>query len=516
MSTIATIIVNRGPAGPAGAAGPVKTVDGIAPTSGGDVAVSPAGFNTSGRQSVDKTGAVASTAGLQSLLTSAAGSFPSAKKFGRGGVANIEPGSYLSGPLNMSTWATVRTQGAQASAVITMQHGTTADAAQITMADDSDQSASIGAIPVIWGLSLNGDRTTATVAEHGVYMPELVGDKDDAPFFVLGQVANYSGDGLRIGKRHNQLRAIGQKWIANGGWGLNLEKSSDSKMTQVGIGRNLAGQISLKNCASMNVAQFDIWTPGGGIFEGLYALYSESCRNLRFISGEFQGVGRFLGGNYTVGDQTRFQITGNTLGFFNAKVSPETYSGIQYTGGGGSTAYDAIFQMRGENGTKFAHGTIGFSQGPATAEDIAAKPKYVWKFTVPSGGNEDHAGWVEITDVQMLHMQHSVYDDGAGSVTQATEVPFSQHWSNDPARCIWRSPEPGTLVVRPIAAAAINLLRCDGSTITGGRDIFPLLAAGLSYTYNHTQGANRDLVLPNAATWEATLPAGFGVFVVAW
>lgn len=425
--------------------------------------------------------------------------------YGRGRPMLFTQGTYTLGDVTLSTWGGVIGAGQQGSQVLTMEHGAT-DGAMFTMDDDSDQQSSIGSQPIFRDIVLNGDKGDATVPEHGISLPELVGDKDDAPVMERVLVANFSGDGINIGKRHNQLRGFHLKSIANDGWGLNLEKSSDSKLVQLGVGRNISGQISFKNCASMQVTQFDVWTPGSGIFEGLYAGYFESCRNLRFVQGEAQGVFRFLGGNYDVADQTRFQITGNTIGFFNAKVSPETYSGTQYTGGGGGTAYDAIFQMRGETGTKFAHGTIGYSQGEATAEEITATPKYVWKFTVPDGGDADHVGWIEVTDVQMLHMQPV-------SGIRSAQVPFTQHWSNTPSRVIWRSPEPGTLVIRPTAAAAINLLRCDGSTVNEAD--YPLLACGLNYAKNLRDGAT-TITLPNASALEAVLPSGFGVYVIAY
>lgn len=461
-------------------------------------------YDSTKADTVDHTGSQDSSIPLQVLADEASGEFPTSRNYGRGGMVLMAPGVVKASGVEMSTWAGVSNQGPQPSCVLTMAH--TGDDTLITMKDDSDQSSSIGAIPSFERVVLNGDKTNATIEEHGVYLPELVGDKDDAPIFRDSLIANFKGDGLRIGKRHNQLRAFNFKSIANDGWGMNLEKSSDSKMVQVGVGRNLSGQISFKNCASMQVSQFDVWTPGSGIFTGLYAGYFESCRNLRFVQGEVQGVFRFLGGNYDVSDQTRFQITGNTLGFFNAKVSPETYSGTQYTGGGGGTAYDAIFQMRGETGTKFAHGTIGYSQGEATAEELTATPKYVWKFTVPDGGDADHVGWVEVTDVQMLHMQPV-------SGVRGAQVPFTQHWSNTPSRVIWRSPEPGTLVIRPTAAAGINLLRADGSTVSEAD--YPLLACGLSYSKNLADGPI-TFALPNASALEAVLPAGFGVYVVAW
>jgi hypothetical protein len=296
------------------------------------------------------------------------------------------------------------------------------------------------------------------------------------------------------------------KSIANDGWGGWIDKSSDSKLVQVGFGRNLLGQLYQSNTASFQIAQYDIWTPGNGTFQGLNALEMVSCRNARFFQGEIQGVVRIEGGNVSDTDQTRHQDTGISFVGFNIKVSPETWSGSQYVGGGGGTNYDAMVQMRGANDVQFALGQFGYSQGEATAEEITATPKYVFEFTVPGGRDfAKEAGHVELTSVNFLHM-HSV----AG--VRTAQVPFTRRIAKNPERLVWRTTKPGQLLMLPDATAQVNLVKLTGSTQTLNTADYPLLYLGMDDT-RQLSSAPTTFTIPAAA---GTLPAGYAWFIVAW
>lgn len=418
--------------------------------------------------------------------------------YGRGKEILSPPGVVYTGPTQLSTWSSLHSAGGQGSSVWVVDHtNITETTALLKARSDADQQSSIGSQPLIDGMMLNGNKGDATYEVHGYFAPELVGDKDDAPFFIRTQFCNFSGDGIKIGKFHNQIRATSLKSIANDGWGLNLDKSSDSKMNQVGFGRNLAGQVYMKNCASMKLAQFDIWTPGGGIFAGEWALQLISCRNTQFTQGELQGVVRIEGGNINPSDKTKDQVTNIIFSDFNIKVSPETYEGIQYTGGGGAKSYDAMVNVRGANGVKFIGGAFGYSQGPATVDEIAATPKYIWEFTVP--GDQDYektAGFVEVSCVDMIHI-HGVLGDST------PEIPMSKHWSNDPKRVIIRGDAPGIPVLRHTTQVTINLIPAQGQTVD--TDDYPLLWLGLDFGRNW---ANRPLtfVVPDMSA----MPVGPG------
>lgn len=433
------------------------------------------------------------------------------KEFGKGAVIIARPGIALTGPHILSTWSACVAPAQQAASVWKMDHTvTTGTNALLEYTNDNGQSSSIGSQPLLDGLALHGDKAGypvgSTATEHGVYMPDLVSDKDDAPFITNTIIANFKGNGLYLGRGHKQLRAINTKSIAHDGWSFYGDHSSDSKLLQVGFGRSATGQVYLEDCASMQFAQYDFWTPGNGAFTGQYCLDMVSCRNARFYQGEIQGVVHILGDNCEDGVQTQHQELGIVFAGFNIKVSPETYAGTQYPGGGGSTGYDAMVQLRGANGVKFADGIFGYSQGEATAEELAATPKYVFEFTVDGGRTfANEAGHVELSNVSFLHMH---YVNGV----RAAEVPFTRRIAKNPERVVWRTDKPGELKMLPTATAQVNLIMLTGSTQTLNKADYPLLYLGMDDTRQMSDGAT-TFTIPAAA---GTLPSGYSWFVVAW
>lgn len=446
-------------------------------------------------------------AALDKAYTSTA---PSGFVYGKGRTIVSPPGVIRTGPLNMSTWTAIQTSGPQGSSVWKFSNaGVSSPTAMITSRFDADQQSSIGSQPYLAGLALEGDKSNSSTIVHGYWAPEMPsGEKDDAPFFLRTQISGFSGDGVHIDKGHNQIRGTGFKSIAHDGWSLWVDKSSDSKLSQVGFGRSLKGQVYLKNCASIKMAQFDIWTPGGGIFQGEWALYMLSCRNASFDQGELQGRIYIEGGNVTDSDQTRFQVVNTTFSSFNIKVSPETYQGTQYPGGGGTKTYDSMILNRGAFGVKYIGGAFGYSQGAATAEEITATPKYIWEFNVPAGRNyATEAGYVEVTNVDMIHMNPL-------PGVAAAQIPFTRHWASDPARVIFKGgTPPGQPVLLHDAAVTINMVPADGRTVT--TDQYPLLWLGQDFTRNWSSGSRPATFTVPDMSGMVTGP-GMGWYVALW
>ena len=460
---------------------------------------------------IDATGDTDSSVAWQATLDASRGDFPSGKDYGRGGLVQIGPGIHKVRDLKVSTWTGLVNQGPQPASVLTMAHSPTA-APMITIKDDSGQSQSIGSQPLFTNIALNGDRNNAEtgVAEDGIRLVDLETEKDDAPIFFNTIIANFSGTGLNVKPTHKQVRGFNLKSIAHGDYGFVADKSSDSKIIQGGFGRSLNGQVKLINCASFQLAQWDIWTPGGGTFLGKYACEWYGPRNVRFFQGELQGALYIEGDNSVPNAKRRHQELGCYIVGFNHKVSPETKAGAQ------GASYTAMTQIRGASGIHFALGTYGHSLGPATAEDIAATPKNIWKFGVQgtddyAGSAATEAGHITLTSVEMLHMHYSpaLGVDAPGMVP---EVPFTEHWASDPEKVIWRTQKPGTLVIAPTAAPQNNWIVLTGSTQTLNKADYPLLYLGLDNSRKLTTGGT-TFTIPAAA---GALPTGFSWYIVAW
>ncbi len=182
------------------------------------------------------------TAQIQATLDLAYNSTaPGSFAYGKGYNVQLGSGVIKTGPVTISTWTKVSAVGGQASAVWIMDHtGVIAPTALMTSRFDADQQTSIGSQPVIGDMAFNGNKSNATFLTHGYFAPEIVSGKDDAPSMYNTIWVNNKGDGIRIEKGHNQVRFQNVKSLANDGWGLWMDKSSDSKMNQVGFGRSLA------------------------------------------------------------------------------------------------------------------------------------------------------------------------------------------------------------------------------------------------------------------------------------
>ena len=460
---------------------------------------------------IDPKGDAESSAGLQAMLDASRGDFPSGKDYGRGGTVQLGPGIVRARNLRMSTWSGIANQGPQPSGVITMSHSDI-DAPMIQIKDDEGQSQSIGSQPFFFNVALNGDRNNAEpgVLEDGIKMVDLEAEKDDAPVFFNTIVANFSNDGIQIRPTHKQIRAFNLKSIAHGGWSFTADKSSDSKMSMLGLGRSLQGQMKLTNCASFQVSQYDIWTPGTGSFLGKYAMEWYGPRNIRFFQGEIQGAVYIEGDNSVPNAKRRHQELGCYFVGFNIKVSPETKGGAQ------GSSYTSMVQLRGTSGIHFALGTFGHSLGPADAEDIAARPQNIWRFGVKgtgsyAGDTSTELGHVTATSIEMLHM-HGAAATGVDAPGMTPEVPFTEHWSNYPERVIFRTQKPGTLIEAPTAAPQINWIALTGSTQTLDVAKYPLLYLALDNSRKLTT-AGSTFTIPATA---GTLPAGFTKYIVAW
>lgn len=454
-----------------------------------------------------------------SLDVPGADAFPiSGKKFGKGRLVVARQGVALVSPLDLSCWTALECFGPQGSAVWQHDHSQlSGNAALLKFDDDNDQSSAIGAQTRIRGLVLHGDQThydsgVSTAKEYGIYMPNLAGEKDDAPDLSNLLIANFNDDGIHLGQGHNQLRGRNFKSIAHNGWSFWAYKTSDTKINQVGFGRSALGQFHADSCASLQVSQYDMWTPGydkityASDFHGDYAVDLVKCRNLRFFQGEIQGVVHIEGGNCSDTDKTRHQHTGIVICGFNIKCSPETHFGTKYTGGGGSAQYSAMVQQRGADNVAFALGMFGYSQGEADADNLTATPKYIFEHSVDSGRDFDkEAGHTELTSVGFIHMNYT-----AG--VRTAQVPFTLRIAKNPERLVWRTTKPGQLLMLPDATAQVNLIKLIGVAQTLNKADYPLLYLGMDDTRKLTD-APTTFTIPAAA---GTLPAGYAWFVVAW
>lgn len=432
--------------------------------------------------------------------------------YGRGREISLPTGVIRTGPVQMSAYTGLIGQGNLGGTVLKFLHtGVTTPTAMITQRPDAGSQQSISPNPVFRGVILEGDKANATTTVHGYYAPERTdGEKEDCPIFQNTQIISFSGDGFRAEKNHRQIRAANFKSLAHNGWGLYLAHNSDSKMDQIGIGRSLQGQVYLEDCASPKFDQFDIWTPGG--FQGLYMLQMMSSRNVQFNQGELEGRIYIEGDNSedNPAGKTKFQVTNVIIDNFNLKVSQNTYEGVQYTGGGGTTLYDSMVHIRAQDAIKFVNGAIGYGQGQPNADYLAATPKYIWEFSVKSGRNYDvEAGYVEVANVDIIHQRKRT--DGTAPI-----IPFTKHWGNDPARVIFRdggAAGPGQPVMLNNAAVTINYVPADGRTLTTAD--YPLLYLGRDFALNWSSGSKPATFTVQDMSG-VPVPNGMGWYVRIW
>ena len=488
----------------------LRTIDGD-PLGNVGASAGASGWLTTDTSEADHAGDDESSEQIQALLDSSRGDFPTGKDYGRGGTVLVKPGVLKVRGLKMSTWSGLVNQGPQPASVFTMVHGLTANS-MVQIKDDSGQSQSIGSQPLFMNVALNGDSGNAVsgVVEDGIKLVDLETEKDDAPIFFNTIVANFSGDGINVKPTHKQIRGFNLKSINHNGYSLIADKSSDSKIIQGGFGRSKQGQLKLINCASFQLAQYDIWTPGGGGFVGKYCCEWYGPRNVRFVQGEIQGAMYIEGDNSVPNAKRRHQELGCYIVGFNHKVSPETKEGAQ------GASYTAMVQIRGASGIHYALGTFGHSLGPADATDIAARPRNIWKFGVQgtdsyAGDTTTEKGHVTVTSVEMLHM-HYAPSTGVDAPGMTPEVPFTEHWASDPECVIWRTQKPGTLIDAPTAAPQNNWIALTGSVQTLNVADYPLLYLAMSNSRKLTT-APATFDIPATA---GTLPTGFTKYIVAW
>lgn len=445
----------------------------------------------------------------------AAQAFPTSKDYGRGRMLKANAGVSIVGNLRMSTWAGVEGPGMLGAAVWQMPHGTTEDAAMFIMQPDSDQSAGIGSQSTFRGMSFDGMRSTANTnpatgvayREHWIYAGDLTGDKDDAPWLVDVLAANFSGHGLYVGEYHNQLRIDNAKIIACGGWGVYVRKNSDSKITRIGVGRSLQGQVYLENAASPNFSIFDIWNPSG--FQGLYALWLKSCTRPTFHQGQISGMVRIDGDNFTDNAKTQYQDAAITFDAVNFKVDDKTYTGTQYVGGGGTQQYSALIQICGADGVYLSNGTFGYDRGDPTPTELLATPDYCIEFITPAGKDPSLAGSCRVSSMAFIHQR---YVPGV----RAARVPFKKHITNDVSRLHWVGLMPGQIVRMQDGMKADNLVKLTASPQTLNSLNYPLL-----YLY---QNPGVNLMTDGGAggasftlrAQSSGLPSGEAEFAVAW
>lgn len=457
---------------------------------------------------LEAEGTPITSAGAQAVLTKHHDEIAANGKTGKGGVLEFIAGEHEFTSLLASKWSKLTARGAKGGTILKLKHTLTSgqEGALIEFRNDFDQSNSVSGIGEVSNLCLSGDSANAAAGaiEHGVWLPEAV-DTDDSIVMTNTLIADFSGNGLDIGKKHNQFRGQNIKSVDNKGYAVKLNKTSDVKIDMLGAGRSGLGQIYAIDCASLQITKFDTWTPGAGKFTGLYAANFESCRLLRMVQGEIQGILNFDGDNSTVGNATRYQTCGNMVLAANLKISPETHAGTQYTGGGGAITYDTLVRMRSASGVHFGFCTFGGSSGELSAEELAAQPKYIWDIAQKGGGAASEKGYAVVTSCDLLHNDRTVSTD-------APQTAFKLHWAKDPATIVWRTDKPGELKILPTATSQVNLLMLTGVVQNISRAKYPLCYLGQNDA-NKLTDAGTTFPVPAAA---GTLPAGYSWFVVLW
>ena len=429
-------------------------------------------------------------------------SFPSGYTHGKGDTIRFGGGVAYSDPFLISNWSMLKGAGGRGTTVLKCRHNSiVADTAFMTMRTDSSQQSSLGPSAVFEYLSVNGNNGGASFAVDVLKYPDLTsGTEADGPTLVHSEFAGGSGDGLKIGDYNKQVRAIDFKSIAHNGYGYRASKSTDNKHIQLGVGRSLQGQILWSQCASPQVTQFDVWTPGSASFLGKYCIELTECRQARFYQGEIQGGVYIAGSNSTVGDDKRFQAMGVVFDGFGIKVSPETYQGAN------PSSYDAMVQIRSHSGARFINGLFGYSRGAPSADDLTATPTWIWKFGTLTGGVANaEEGYVDALNVELIHMASDPID----SPTQVPIVAFKEHWSNKPERVRWKGKHPGEVMLISNNAVTQDLRLANGASVN--KADFPILYLALDHSRKLTDVAT-TFNLPDFR--EMPVPTGWGYYVV--
>jgi len=462
----------------------------------------------------DNTGTTDSTTKLQLALDTANAVVPAGigAVYGRGANVNIPTGVYLTkGGHLMSTWCGVDAIGGLSSVVIKLSAGGSSSYL-LSNIDDNGKIHSIGSRPVLRALSFDG--TQGTNGEHCIYQPYSLQDKDDAIAMEDTFISGFPGDGVRFDAGHSRIRWRNVKSVANTGWGFNITSSTDSKIIDIGSGRNLQGALKLNNCASPVVRGIDLWVSAG--FLGTYTTQLISCRQLVLSDGQNEGIVRVEGDNSNGGAKTRFQDMAHVFNAVTFKVSTDIYTSPNYVGGGGALPYTSLLSISAGNGIRLTNCIFGYGQGSPSATELLATPQYCISFEVPGGGNYNReAGSVEPMGCSFRHITNDHYPGGpspGGGPPAPVVVPFTKRISNDDYRIAWRGVQPGQLIELPSAHTQINLVKLDSvSTTTLLTSDYPELYLALdrtrtldTATTNFTIGA----ATPNSA-WTS-------MFIVAW
>lgn len=428
--------------------------------------------------------------------------FPSGYSHGKGNTVKLPPGVGNSDPALVSHWTRIEAAGPKASSILKCRHtGIASNTAFLTMRTDFSQTANLGPQVTFDSLSINGDNGSATFVVDGIKFPDLTSVTEAcAPIMIDTEIANCSGHGINIGEYNKQFRMRNSKSIANTLWGLYCKKSSDSKFIQPGIGRNLQGQLYLENSASPQITQFDMWTPDGGAFLGKNCVELQGGRQHRFYQGELQGTLWVEGSNSNVGNQQRFQANCTVFDGVGFCVSTETFQGSQ------GASYDAMVQIRSVSGVRFTNCTFGYRQGPATTDELTARPKNIWKFGVATGGVADvEDGYIDALNCEMIH----IASDPGDSPAFVPSVPFTEHWSNKPARVRWKGKHPGQVMLLPTAAVTQDVILANGATKNVAD--YPLLYLAMDHTRKLTT-AGSTFAIPDFS--EMPVPSGWGYYAV--
>lgn len=427
--------------------------------------------------------------------------FPTAANYGKGKVIRIPEGLTKVNQLLMSTWSSIQAWAQGAASVLQQRHDrTSGEAGLIQVRDDFAQTNSIGSSPTLSGLYLHGDKAGypggSTALEHGVFLPELGGDKDDAPLFMNMQISNFKSCGIKIDKHHNQIRFMNLKTIAHGDTSFWVRKNSDTKGVMLSCGRSLTKQLHLEDCASPQICVFDIWNPGG--FTGEYAIQIISSVLYRFYMGEINGKVGIQGDDWDPTGRTSFHDQGGIFNGVQLKIDSASFTGPQ------AAKYDCLVEIKSVSGVTFANSGTGWNGDP---DEHFAAPKWIWKIGPYSGVDVSTSGFVRVNNFNFIHK----YRDDSGNPWP--QVAFTKHWTNRRDRVIWEGKQIGELVCVPTSEIGINLIAANGATVDTVK--WPLLWLTLNAGNNLDDGGRpATFVVPAYAP--AGTPAHMTWCYVGW
>lgn len=434
---------------------------------------------------------------LQNALNAAKKPLVAGFGYGSGGRTRLQVGVPRFGPVFCPRDVTLVGSGPLAGttglADYSSLEGVAGEDALISMLDDGTSQRGITQQQSFQNFALDGRRGVVSAGipvghvRHGI---AFVADDDPDEEHGTDRVAtlhdlhvmNMPGASFYIFKngqvRGGNIKATGSQW------GIYAVGVKDGKLAQVGLGKNVGGNV-LQDCASLKIKDIDAWT--GPECDGSPVLSVISCAKCQFEGGEIEGLVLVSGDNAETNNKSYREEVSNVFPDINFKISQDWWAaagdGDMTTGAG----YVALVKVLDANGVGLRHTTGKYKKG--IPESKIGNPDYqgrhmeytpncfVWFGTSIDPEDDQYDDWLAACgDADMTgatFMWHR--GKGFGGRKSIPIVPFKEHISNYPGKI--RGLRLGQVTLRPTGTQNADEIPLAGSV--GNRtytsDYYPLL-----------------------------------------